>query len=100
MNHPFLSANEALAQSDGNSHRYNLFTALLGPNTDAVPLDNAGLFSLIRTARYQELLATLQEAQQIKQQMETQCHSLSLTNTSLAKERDLCQAQLRQFKQN
>lgn len=70
MSEPILSARDMLGRSDNQSHRYNLLSALLGPNDDVVPLDNGGNFSLIRTTRYHQLLETLKEAQQLKMEME------------------------------
>lgn len=51
MSEPFLSANPLLSQSDSNSHRANMFQALMG-SSEAVPLDGSGVFSLLRTTRY------------------------------------------------
>ena len=48
MNQSYLSANQLLAESEVNSHRYNLFKTLLD-SSDAVPLDGHGTFSLIKT---------------------------------------------------
>lgn len=52
MSESILSANPLLSQSDANTHRAQLFQALMG-TSDAVPLDSTGTFSIIRSNRYQ-----------------------------------------------
>ena len=48
-----------LRDSEGNSHRYNIFQTLL-QSSAAVPLDNQGIFSLVRTEHYQEQVALME----------------------------------------
>ena len=99
MNQPFLSANQLLRESERNSSRFDLFTALMGAN-DAVPLDGGGIFSLIKTERYNELISTLDESVSLKVRMEEKCHGLNLENVELRKEVELCKVEMKKFKDN
>lgn len=49
MSNLFLSANQLMSQSDSNSHKCNLFMAMLG-SSDVIPLDGNGLFSIKHSA--------------------------------------------------
>ena len=84
MDQPYLSANQLLAQSEANSHRHNLFKTVLGSQS-AVPLDGSGIFSLIRTERYNETIATMEEGQKIKHQLEEKCYTMNLRYVGLEK---------------
>ena len=55
MNSGILSANQLIQESQANAHRFNLFKALIG-DSDAVPLDGSGIFSLVKSDRYKEML--------------------------------------------
>jgi hypothetical protein len=43
---------QILSESSSNSQRFNIFRATLG-DADAIPLDASGIYSLIRTHKYE-----------------------------------------------
>ena len=74
-----------IRESQASAHRYNLFKALLG-GSDAVPLDGSGTFSLVKSDRYKEMLASMEEGHKLKEQIEQKCYLLNLENIELSKE--------------
>ena len=46
-----IGSNPLLSLNDANTNRALLFTSLLG-SSEAVPLDNHNMFSLIRSTKY------------------------------------------------
>ena len=84
MNSEILSANQLIHESQASAQRFNLFKALIG-ESDAVPLDGNGMFSLVKTKRYNEIIQSLEESQKLKEQMEQKYYILNLNNIELSK---------------
>jgi hypothetical protein len=72
---------------------------LLG-DSDAVPLDGSGTFSLVKSDRYKEMLASMEESHKLKEQIEQKCYLLNLGNIELSKEVELLRNEIGKFKEN
>ena len=63
-----MSAGHLLHRKDVVSHKEDLLKAVLGTG-DAIPLDNAGHYMLVRKQYFDDLLQTIKEGKQVKQDL-------------------------------